>query len=79
MKAYFSIPSNDYCLNFADILPHSDTESHTAQTHGTAIADILINTMNTKHSFKFPVRDKGCVQQDAAVIELFILCKKKAQ
>lgn len=23
-----SIPSNDYHLDFADILPHSDTESH---------------------------------------------------
>ena len=23
-----SIPSNNYCLNFADILPHSGTESY---------------------------------------------------
>ena len=51
----------------------------TAQTHGTTITDILVNSMNTKHSFELPVRDKGCVQQDAAIIKLLIFRKEKTQ
>ena len=41
------------------------------QHHCAAIADILINSLNTKHPFIFPVGDQGCVKHHAAIIELF--------
>ena len=50
-----------------------------AETHGAAVADILVDAVNAEDRFKLAVRDECGVQQDAAVIELFILGKEKAQ
>ena len=50
-----------------------------AETHSAAVADILVDAMDAEDGFKLPVRDEGGVQQDAAIIELFILGKEKAQ
>ena len=50
-----------------------------AETHGAAVADILVDAVNAEDGLKLSVRDKGGVQQDAAVIELFVLGKEEAQ
>ena len=50
-----------------------------AETHGTAVADILVDAVNAEDGFKLAVRDECGVQQDAAVIELLVLGKKEAQ
>ena len=50
-----------------------------AETHGTAIADILIDAVNAEDGFKLTVRDECGVQQDAEVVKLLILGKEKAQ
>ena len=50
-----------------------------AETHGAAVADILVDAVNAEDRFKLAVRDECGVQQDAAVIELLILGKEKAQ
>ena len=49
-----------------------------AETHGAAVADILVDAMDAENGLKFAVRDERGVQQDAAVIELLILGKEKA-
>ena len=51
----------------------------TTETHGAAVADILVYAVNAKHRLKLSVGDKGGVQNDTAVIELFILGKEEAQ
>ena len=50
-----------------------------AETHGAAVADILVDAVNAEDGFKLSVRDECGVQQDAAVIELFVLGKEEAQ
>lgn len=50
-----------------------------AETHGAAVADILVDAVDAEDGFKLAVRDECGVQQDAAVIELFVLGKEKAQ
>ena len=50
-----------------------------AETHGAAVADILVDAVNAEDGFKLAVRDECGVQQDAAVIELLILGKEEAQ
>ena len=50
-----------------------------AETHGAAVADILVDAVNAEDRFKLAVGDEGGVQQDTAVIELFVLGKEKAQ
>ena len=52
---------------------------NTAETHGAAVADILVDAVDAEDGFKLSVRDECGVQQDAAVIELLILSKEKAQ
>ena len=50
-----------------------------AETHGAAVADILVDAANAENRFKLAVRDECGMQQDAAVIELLVLGKEKAQ
>ena len=50
-----------------------------AETHGAAVADILVDAMDAEDRFKLAVRDECGVQQNAAVIELLVLGKEKAQ
>ena len=50
-----------------------------AETHGTAVADILVDAANAEDSFKLAVRDECGVQQNAAVVKLLVLGKEKAQ
>ena len=50
-----------------------------AETHGAAVADILVDAMDAEDSFKLAVRDECGVQQDAAVVKLLVLGKEKAQ
>ena len=50
-----------------------------AETHGAAVADILIDAVNAEDRFKLSVRDECGVQQDAAVVKLLVLGKEKAQ
>ena len=50
-----------------------------AETHGAAVADILVDAVNAEDRFKLTVGDEGGVQQDAAVIKLLVLCKEEAQ
>ena len=50
-----------------------------AETHGAAVADILVDAVNAEDSFKLAVRDECGVQQDAAVVKLLVLGKKEAQ
>ena len=50
-----------------------------AETHGAAVADILVDAVNAEDRFKLAVRDECGVQQDAAVVELLILGKEEAQ
>jgi len=50
-----------------------------AETHGAAVADILVDAANAKDRFKLAVRDECGVQQDAAVIELLVLGKEEPQ
>ena len=50
-----------------------------AETHGAAVADILVDAVNAEDRFKLPVRDECGVQQDAAVVKLLVLCKEEAQ
>ena len=50
-----------------------------AETHGTAVADILVNAVDTENGFKLSVMDECGVQQDAAVVKLLVLGKEKAQ
>ena len=50
-----------------------------AETHGAAVTDILVDAMDAENGLKLAVRDERGVQQDAAVIELLILSKEKAQ
>ena len=50
-----------------------------AETHGTAVADILVDAVNAEDGFKLAVGDEGGVQQDAAVVKLLVLGKKEAQ
>ena len=49
------------------------------ETHGTAVADILVDAANAEDRFKLAVRDECGVQQDAAVVKLLVLGKEKAQ
>ena len=39
-----------------------------AETHGTAVADILVDAVDAEDRFKLAVRDECGVQQNAAVI-----------
>ena len=41
-----------------------------AETHGAAIADVLIDAVDAEHGFKLVVGDESGVQQNAAVVEL---------
>ena len=50
-----------------------------AETHGTAVADILVDAVDAEDRFKLAVRDECGVQQDAAVVKLLVLGKKEAQ
>ena len=50
-----------------------------AETHGAAVADILVDAVNAEDGFKLAVRDEGGVQQDAAVVKLLVLGKEEAQ
>ena len=50
-----------------------------AETHGAAVADILVDAANAEDRFKLAVRDECGVQQDAAVVKLLVLGKKEAQ
>ena len=50
-----------------------------AETHGAAVADILVDAVNAEDRFKLAVRDECGVQQDAAVVKLLVLGKEKAQ
>ena len=50
-----------------------------AETHGAAVADILVDAVNAEDGFKLTVRDECGVQQDAAVVKLLVLCKEKTQ
>ncbi len=50
-----------------------------AETHGAAVADILVDAANAEDSFKLAVRDECGVQQDAAVVKLLVLGKEEAQ
>ena len=50
-----------------------------AETHGAAVADILVDAVDAEDRFKLAVRDKCGVQQDAAVVKLLVLGKKEAQ
>ena len=50
-----------------------------AETHGAAVADILVDAMDAENGFKLAVRDERGVQQDAAVVKLLVLGKEKAQ
>ena len=43
-----------------------------AKTHGAAVVDILVDTVDTEDGFKLTVGAECCVQQDAAVVELLI-------
>ena len=50
-----------------------------AETHGAAVADILVDAVDAEDRFKLAVRDECGVQQNAAVVKLFVLGKEKAQ
>ena len=50
-----------------------------AETHGAAVADILVDAVNAEDRFKLAVRDECGVQQNAAVVKLLVLGKEKAQ
>lgn len=50
-----------------------------AETHGAAVADILVDAVNAEDSFKLAVRDECGVQQNAAVVKLLVLGKEEAQ
>ena len=50
-----------------------------AETHRAAVADIRIDAANAEHGLKLPVRNKGSVQQNTAVVELLIFCEKETQ
>ena len=50
-----------------------------ADAHRAAVADIVVNALNAEHLLKLAVRDKGRVQHDTAVIELFVFGEDKAQ
>ena len=50
-----------------------------AETHGAAVADILVDAANAEDRFKLAVRDECGVQQNAAVVKLLVLGKEKAQ
>ena len=52
---------------------------NTAETHGAAVADILVDAVDAEDGFKLSVRDECGVQQDAAVVKLLVLCKEEAQ
>ena len=49
-----------------------------AETHGAAVADILVDAMDAENGLKLAVRDERGVQQDAASVELFVLSKEKS-
>ena len=49
------------------------------ETHSAAVADILVDAANAEDRFKLAVRDECGVQQNAAVVKLFVLGKEKAQ
>ena len=49
-----------------------------AETHGAAVADILVDAMDAENGLKLAVRDECGVQQDTAVVELFVLSKEKS-
>ena len=50
-----------------------------AETHGAAVADILVDAANAEDRFKLAVRDECGVQQNAAVVKLLVLCKEETQ
>ena len=50
-----------------------------AETHGAAVADILVDAMDAENGFKLAVRDECGVQQNAAVVKLLVLGKEEAQ
>ena len=50
-----------------------------AETHGTAIANVLVDAVNAEDRFKLAVRDECGVQQNAAVVKLLVLGKEEAQ
>ena len=47
-----------------------------AETHGAAVADILVDAADAEDGFKLAVGDKSGVQQDAAVVKLLVLGKE---
>ena len=49
------------------------------ETHGAAVADILVDAVDAEDRFKLAVRDECGVQQDAAVVKLLVLGKEEAQ
>jgi len=50
-----------------------------AETHGAAVADILVDAMDAENGLKLAVRDECGVQQDTAVVKLLVLGKEEAQ
>ena len=50
-----------------------------AEAHGAAEADVFINALDTKNRLKLAVRNEGRVQQNTAIVELFILRKQETQ
>ena len=50
-----------------------------AETHGTAVADILVDAVDTENRFKLTVRDECGVQQNAAIVKLLVLGEEEAQ
>ena len=50
-----------------------------AETHGTTVADILVDAVNAEDRFKLAVRDECGVQQNAAVVKLLVLGKEETQ
>ena len=50
-----------------------------AETHGTAVADVLVDAVDAEDRFKLAVRDECGVQQNAAVVKLLVLGKEEAQ
>ena len=50
-----------------------------AKAHRAAVADVLIDAVNAENRLKLVIRDKGRVQQNTAVIKLFVLGKEEPQ
>ena len=51
----------------------------TADAHRAAVANIVVNALNTEDVFKLAVWDEGGVQYNTAVIKLLMLGEDKAQ